>query len=160
LKGVGKRFDQELFEENMVEGSFIHLPDSGYANEIVISKIISDKLHAGVGDDLIVHFFQDPPRYRRLKVTGSYETNLSEYFDAHHVSGGSGLVRCLNDCADGICGGLEVVAGAVAHIDPAGCAIAEHLDYDLNIERVSDRFIQVFEWLDLFRRQVNKLLVM
>jgi len=159
LKGVGKRFDQELFEENMVEGSFIHLPDSGYANEIVISKIISDKLHAGVGDDLIVHFFQDPPRYRRLKVTGIYETNLSEYFDAHHVIGDIRLIQRLNEWADSICGGLEVFAADVAHIDPAGYAIAEHLDYDLNIERVRDRFIQVFEWLDLVSRQVNILLV-
>jgi lipoprotein-releasing system permease protein len=159
LKGVGKRFDQKLFQENMVEGSFIHLPDSGYANEIVISKIIANKLNAGVGDDLIVHFFQDPPRFRRLKVTGIYETNLSEYFDAHHIIGDIRLIQRLNNWADSICGGLEVFASNAQLIDPAGYAIAERLDYDLNIERVRDRFIQVFEWLDLVSRQVNILLV-
>lgn len=159
LKGVGKSFDQELFRENMVEGSFINLPDSGYANEIVISRIIANKLNTEVGDDIIVHFFQDPPRYRRLKITGIYETNLSEYFDSHHVIGDIRLIQRLNDWADSICGGLEVFATDINHIDPAGYAIAEHLDYDLNIERVSDRFIQVFEWLNLVSRQVNILLV-
>src|SRR5690606_6041246 len=159
LKGVGKRFDQKLFQDNMVEGSFIHLPDSGYANEIVISKIIANKLNAGVGDDLIVHFFQDPPRYRRLKVTGIYETNLSEYFDAHHVIGDIRLIQRLNDWADSICGGLEVFAADVAHIDPAGYAIAEHLDYDENVVRVSDSFVQLFEWMNLVGSLVIILLV-
>ncbi|HLT72740.1 MAG TPA: ABC transporter permease [Cyclobacteriaceae bacterium] len=159
LKGVGKSFDQELFQENMVEGSFINLPDSGYANEIVISRIIANKLNTAVGDNIIIHFFQDPPRYRRLKITGVYETNLSEYFDSHHVIGDIRLIQRLNDWADSICGGLEVFATNVSQIDPAGYAIAERLDYDLNIERVSDRFIQVFEWLNLVSRQVKILLV-
>src|SRR5690606_39410944 len=67
--------------------------------------------------------------------------------------------RRSSDLADSICGGLEVFASDVSQIDPAGYAIAERLDYDLNIERVRDRFIQVFEWLDLVSRQVNILLV-
>ena len=40
----------------------------------------------------------------------------------------------------------------------AGIAIGEMMDFDLNIERVSDRYIQVFEWLELLSRQVNILL--
>jgi lipoprotein-releasing system permease protein len=32
------------------------------------------------------------------------------------------------------------------------------MDFDLNIERVSDRYQQVFEWLNLLSRQVNILL--
>jgi lipoprotein-releasing system permease protein len=32
------------------------------------------------------------------------------------------------------------------------------MDFDLNIERISDKFSQVFEWLQLLGRQVNILL--
>ncbi|MBS1680271.1 MAG: FtsX-like permease family protein [Bacteroidetes bacterium] len=32
------------------------------------------------------------------------------------------------------------------------------MDYDLNIETVRDKYIQVFEWLDLVKRQVRILL--
>lgn len=159
MKGVGRSFDQKLFKENIVDGSFIHFPDSGYANEIVLSKIIATKLNATVDDNIIIHFFQDPPRYRRLKVTGIYETNLSEYFDSHTVIGDIRLIQRLNDWADSICGGLEIFAAGIDHIDDAGYGIGERIDYDLNIERVSDRFIQVFEWLNLVSRQVNILLV-
>jgi lipoprotein-releasing system permease protein len=196
IKGVGKSFDQDLFQENMLDGSFLSFPDSGYSAQVVISKIIADKLKAGVGDDIIIHFFQNPPRYRRLKVSGIYETNLSEYFDNKVVFGDIRMIQRLNDWSDSISGGLEVflrpevlksgffkapVSGA-AHeedfeedergiagllnvfrlrdgIDDAAREIGARMDYDLNIERVSDRYIQVFDWLKLLNRQVNILLV-
>src|SRR5690606_6251961 len=46
-----------------------------------------------------------------------------------------------------------------ALIDDGIVAIGERMDYDLNIERVSDRYIQVFDWLNLLSRQVNILLI-
>lgn len=58
LKGVGKSFDTRAFQENMVEGKFIDFPDSAYANQVVISKIVSNKLQAKVGDNIVIHFFR------------------------------------------------------------------------------------------------------
>lgn len=158
LKGVGKSFDQKAFAENMVEGSFITFPDSGYANQVVISKTISKKLNAKVGDAIIVHFFQNPPRFRKLKVTGIYETNLSEYFDSKVIIADIRIIQRLNDWSDSLAGGLEVFVKDVKQIDDTGIALGQTMDFDLNIERVSDRYQQVFEWLELLSRQVNILL--
>jgi len=123
LKGVGKSFDVKAFQENIVEGSFIDFPDSGYANQVVLSKVIANKLRAKVGDNLVIHFFQDPPRYRRLKVTGIYETNLSEYFDSRFVIGDIRMIQRLEGWADSICGGLEIYATNVDRIEAAGRGI-------------------------------------
>lgn len=158
IKGVGKSFDLASFRENMVSGEFVHFPDSGYSNEVVLSKTIAAKLDKDVGDEIIVHFFQNPPRFRRLKVSGIYETNLSEYFDSRVIISDIGLIQRLNDWPDSVAGGLEVFVKDPSQIDNAGIAIGQMMDYDLNIERVSDRFIQVFEWLELLSRQVNILL--
>jgi lipoprotein-releasing system permease protein len=160
MKGVGRSFDQKAFDKNMVEGTFIQFPDSGYANQVVISKIIASKLKAKVGDQLVVHFFQNPPRFRRLKVTGIYETNLSEYFDSKVIFGDIRLIQRLNDWSDSIAGGIEVFVKdeSESAIDEAGLAIGEKMDFDLKIERISDRYLQVFEWLELLSRQVNILL--
>jgi len=158
VKGVGKSFDLKSFKENLVEGEFLHFPDSSYANEVVISRIISNKINAKVGDDIIIHFFQSPPRFRRLKVTGIYETNLSEYFDSKVVIADIRMIQRLNDWSDSIAGGLEVFVSDLSRIDDAGFAIGETMDFDLNIERISDKFIQVFEWLNLLSRQVKILL--
>ena len=159
IKGVGKSFDSESFKENMVAGEFLQFQDSGYSSQVVLSKTIATKLKKDVGDDIIVHFFQNPPRFRRLKVTGIYETNLSEYFDSRVILSDIRMIQRLNDWPDSLAGGLEVFVKEPGQVDNAGIAIGEMMDYDLNIERVSDRFIQVFEWLELLSRQVNILLV-
>jgi len=158
LKGVGKSYDVDAFKGNMVEGKFLALPDSGYANEVIISRIISDKLRAKVGDNIIIHFFQNPPRFRKLKVSGIYETNLSEYFDSKFIIGDIRMIQRLNDWSDSLAGGLEVFLKNVDQTDEAGFEIGETMDFDLNIQRISDKFAQVFEWLHLLSRQVNILL--
>lgn len=158
IKGVGKSFDLESFRENIISGEFVQFQDSGYSSHVVLSKTIAQKLQKDVGDEIIVHFFQNPPRFRRLKVTGIYETNLSEYFDSHIILTDIRLIQRLNDWPDSVAGGLEVFVKDPNQIDEAGATIGEMMDFDLNIERVSDRFIQVFEWLELLSRQVNILL--
>ena len=158
MKGVGRNYDISAFQENIVEGKFLDLPDSGYANQVVISKIIANQLEANVGDDIIIHFIQNPPRSRKLTITGIYETNLAEYFDSHFILGDLRMIQRLNDWSDSLAGGLEVFVKDPHAIDEAGYAIAEKMDFDLNIESAADKYIQVFEWLNLLSRQVKILL--
>ncbi len=159
FKGVGKSFDLNAFKQNMVEGEFLHLPDSNYAFEVVLSTTIANKIKAKVDDDIIVHFFQNPPRFRKLKVVGIYETNLSDYYDSKVIIGDIRLISRLNNWADSVAGGLEVFVKDTKDIDLAYATIGEDMDYDLYIEKVSDKYVQVFEWLGLISRQVNILLV-
>ena len=158
IKGVGRSFRLESFRENMVEGKFIEFPDSGYSNQVVLSSVIATKLKKKVGDEVIIHFFQNPPRFRRLQVSGIYETNLSEYFDSRVIITDIRMIQRLNDWPDSVAGGLEVFVSDPTQVENAAMAIGEMMDFDLNIERVSDRYIQVFEWLELLSRQVNILL--
>jgi lipoprotein-releasing system permease protein len=158
VKGIGKSFDRKSFEENLIEGKFIDLPDSGYSSQVVLSNIIASKLKATVGDDIVVIFFQNPPRLRKLKVTGIYETNLSEYFDSKVILGDIRMIQRLNDWPDSLAGGLEVFIKNPDKIEEAADVIGETMDYDLNIEPVNVKYVQIFEWLHLLSRQVNILL--
>lgn len=158
LKGVGKSFDTKAFQSNLNEGAFLHFPDSGYTREVVISRIIADKINAKTGDEITIHFFQNPPRFRRLKVAGIYETNLADYFDNKVIIGDLRLIQRLNDWPDSVAGGLEVYVHDINRIDETYRKIGEGMDFDLFIEKVSDKYSQVFEWLGLVSRQVNILL--
>jgi lipoprotein-releasing system permease protein len=158
FKGVGMSFDSVRFSENMVDGHFISFPDTAYSNQIVVSKIIADKLALNIGDRIVVHFFQNPPRFRRLEVKGIYETNLSEYYDTKIILGDLRLVQRLNEWADSVAGGIQVYIDDPEHAEEALIAIGESMDYDLYIEKTSDTFVQVFEWLALVNRQVVILL--
>ncbi len=199
FKGVGRDFDVGRFESSLLEGTFIHFTDSGYAREIVLSQTIARKIRAKVGDDIIIHFLQNPPRLRRLTIVGLYETNLSEYFDNKVILGDIEMIRGLNEWADSVAGGVEVFVDysefdrgalfvekwlAIGESDlPFSSKLQEWLsmltgfdferearlkaadnisltiDYDLFVETADEKYIQVFEWLQLISRQVNILLV-
>jgi len=161
LKGIGESFDQNRFQENLIDGKFIAFKDSGNSNDIIISNIISNKLKIKTGDDLIVHFFQEPPRFRRLKVSGIYETNLSDYYDNKIILCDLKLLQRLNNWPDSVAGGLQVYLKGSSREETsiAYDILVDVIPFDLYIEKTSDRYIQVFEWLDLITRQVNILLV-
>lgn len=159
IKGVGNRFDTSTFNDYLVEGRFISFEDPAYSREVVLSKIISDKLKVGVGDQILVHFFQNPPRFRRLEVSGIYETNLSEYFDSKIILGDIRLIQRLNDWRDSLAGGIEIFVDHPNNAPAAASAIGEGMDYDHYVELISDRYAQVFDWLNLLSRQVTILLI-
>lgn len=165
LKGFGRSLDTAAFNSNMVEGRLMHFPDSGYSREIVLSRTIANKLNVKVGDAITIHFFQNPPRFRKLTVTGLYETNLSEYFDSKVIIGDIRLIQRLNDWADSIASGIEVFLKPGVSEEQARLEL-EHVmernmkqNYDKTIRMISYEYSQIFDWLHLLDRQVNILLV-
>ncbi|MEO0556290.1 MAG: ABC transporter permease [Bacteroidota bacterium] len=155
VKGVSDRFDLKRFNDNIIDGRFLDFSDPNYAKEVVISKTIADKLILEVNDDIIIHFFMDPPRPRKLKVVGIYETNLADYYDDKFVLSDIRIIQRLNSWGDSLAGGFEVFVRDVNRIEEAETWLDEILDYHLYVEKVSDKYVQVFEWLFLISRQVN-----
>lgn len=161
LKGVGKSFDQARFASSMVDGKFITFTDSGYSNEVVVSKIIANKLSLNTGDDVIIHFFQNPPRFRKLKVAGIYETHLSDYFDSKIILCDLKLIQRLNNWPDSLVGGLQIYLkdSQPETLQKGYDDLVDAIPFDFYLETTQDRYIQVFEWLHLISRQVNILLI-
>ena len=155
VKGVGKSFDTVRFSSHLIEGRFINYNSEGYSREVVLSKAIANKLRINTGEDIILHFFQDPPRTRKLNVVGIYETNLSEYYDDKFIIGDIRMIQRLNSWADSIAGGMEIFVKDVNAIDQVKPVLDSLIAHDQYVEKVSEKYIQVFEWLGLIKRQVN-----
>ena len=160
IKGVDTDFDIDQFSENMVAGEFITVDTSGYSKQVVVSQVIANKLNLSVGDRMTIHFFQNPPRARKLTVSGIYETNLSEYFDDKMILADMGLIRRLNNWADTLSGGYEIYLDDYNKMNQVESILDNTLDYNLFVENISDKYRQVFNWLHLIRRQVNIFLVL
>lgn len=158
FKGVSSRFDVQNFESNIKEGRFIDFSGEDYAKEVLISRDIANKLRIDLNEDIIVHFIMDPPRVRKLEVVGIYETNLSEYYDDKFIIGDMRLIQKLNNWADSVAGGMEIFINDVNKVEEAETRLDQMLDYDLFVEKVKDKYIQVFDWLMLISRQVNLFL--
>jgi lipoprotein-releasing system permease protein len=156
LKGVWKDFNIESFNKNLVAGSFITFPDSSYSSEIVISRKIANQLQLKVKDDILLYFIQNAqsrPRVRKLSVRGIYETGMEE-FDESIVIGDIRLIQRLNNWSDTLVGGYEIYLKNFKDLDAGADKVYDLMDFDMQVEKITDKYIQIFDWLSLLNRNV------
>lgn len=153
FKGVGKSFDTIRFESNMLEGRFIHFNDSSYSNEILLSKKIANKLELSIGEEVLMYFVQNPPRFRKLAIAGIYDTGLED-FDDKVIIGDIALIQRLNNWPDSLVGGYEIFVKDYSKIDKDTEKLQEITPYDQYVEKTSDKYLQIFDWLSLLNRNV------
>jgi lipoprotein-releasing system permease protein len=154
LKGVGPDFDSLTFSASLVKGRFIQFSESGSAsNEVILSTKIARKLMLDVGERITMYFVQDPPRFRRFDIVGLYETFLED-FDDKVILGDIQTIRVLNDWEDDEVGGFEVFVDNTAYIDRYAGRIYDLMDYDLKLVKATDKYIQIFDWLELLNNNV------
>ena len=159
VKGFSQRQDTVSFKRHLVEGRIPDLTGPGYSTEVVLSKKISRYLKLNLGDEVLIYFIQNPPRYRKLQIVGIYETGLEE-FDENIIYGDIGMVRRINNWKSQEVGGIEIFIDDIDKIDDQMEAIFDTIDYDLYVEKVSDRYLQIFDWLSLLNRNVVIFLVL
>jgi len=155
LKGVGKDFEWNFFQNNMVEGSVFQLPDTTASTEIILSKHIANLLQLNLGDPVIIFFIQEPVRFARLTVAGIYSTGLVELDKKYALVDLRQIQRVNNWTADQISGfellihnfdRIEQVTDDV--FDLAGFRLSED-GSSLNVQNVRDLYSQIFDWLSL-----------
>ncbi|MDN3670208.1 ABC transporter permease [Echinicola jeungdonensis] len=154
LKGVGPDFDSLAFASSVSHGRFLTFNENGSAsNEILLSRKIADKLLLKVGDRVTMYFVQDPPRYRRFDIVGIYETFLED-FDDKIIIGDIQTIRNLNGWENNQVGGFEVFLNDPSQINAHEEELYDKIDYDLKVEKVTDKYIQIFDWLGLLNNNV------
>ncbi len=153
LKGVTTNFDMKRFKPNMKEGDFIHFNDSTDSKDMVISSLIASKLNLKLGDDAIVFFIQNPVRFRKLTVTGIYETGMED-FDEKMVLCDLKLIQKINNWPDSLVGGFEIFVDNFNRIDQYQQKVYDIVDYDQYVEKINDKYVEIFDWLSLLNRNV------
>lgn len=155
LKGVGEEYDASFFKNHLVEGVFPRFTSEKASNEVVISKVLADKLHLKLGEKIFIYFIQGGMKVRRMKVAGIYETHFNEYDDMFILTDLYALRR-LNrwdkDCVTGVemelnrYGDLQTVTDRVGETIMGKKDRLGSLFTVLNIEQLNP---QIFAWLGL-----------
>jgi lipoprotein-releasing system permease protein len=153
MKGIGPDFDSLKFKDSIIKGRFIQFSDSAASNEIILSKKIADKLMLDVGERITMYFVQEPPRFRRFEIVGLYETFL-ENFDDKIILGDIQTIRNLNGWTDDQVGGFEVFVQDPSRLDELEEPLYESLDFDLKLIKVTDKYLEIFDWLILLNNNV------
>ncbi|BDD07969.1 ABC transporter permease [Fulvitalea axinellae] len=153
LKAVDSTYKDSPFMTNMTEGRFVEFSGTKRSTDMVISERLANKLGLGVGDTMLVYFIQNPPRPRKMIITGLYNTGLAE-FDERFALGDIRLIRRLNHWADTLAGGVEVHLNRFDETNKAQITLLDSLGYNLYVSSILDTHSDIFEWLDMLNVNV------
>jgi len=155
LKGVDKDFEWSFFQNNLVEGSILQLPDTVASNGIILSKHVANLLQLKLDDQVVVFFIQETIRPRRLTLTGIYNTGLVE-LDKVYALVDMRHIQKISDWTSDQISGFEIFIHDFDRIDQAtdkvfdlvGFRIAEN-GSSLNVQNIRDLYSQIFDWVKL-----------
>jgi lipoprotein-releasing system permease protein len=166
LKGVGPDFDWSFFKKNLVAGKTFKVVDSVKTNEVIISRYLSRLLKLKVGDDFAMYFVQNPPRVRKFKISGIYETSVEE-MDKTFVLCDIGHVIKLNNWDKDEISGFEINVGNFDKIDAMTLKVNDIVGYSyteagnsLRVTNIKDKYPQIFDWLNLQDMNVTIILIL
>ena len=155
LKGVDENYDWTYFSKCIVEGKTPEYKADERSTEVLLSKVIANKMLLNVGDEVRVWFIDkdNQARGRKFTVSGIFETGLYE-FDERYVFADLNQIRKLNGWEDDEAGLLEISLKEGYDAEQ----VNENLYYTLPASLASytarDSNPQVFDWLDLLDTNV------
>jgi lipoprotein-releasing system permease protein len=153
LKGVGRDFNQAAFQPNMVEGKQVTFADTSYSRNLVISRKLANQLNLKLKDDVFLYFVQTPPRVRKLTISGIYETGMEE-FDESIALCDIALLQRLNNWEPHQVGGFEILLKDFNRLESGAEQVFNLMDFYMQVVPITDRYIQIFDWLSLINQNV------
>lgn len=150
LKGIDGDYDWTEFEQNIVEGR--RLKDRG-DNEIIISRKIASELQLKLNEDLLVYFIQNPPRARKLKIVGIYDTNVEE-LDQVYVLTNLSIIQKINNWQNGEFGHYEVFIKDINQMDAVKNKLLNIFPQEYEVLKVPEILPMFFDWFSLLDRNI------
>ncbi|KAA2241617.1 ABC transporter permease [Chitinophaga agrisoli] len=151
FKGVDAHYNWQHLQRFLTQGGPLHYPDSSYAPEVIISESLAKELQLKLNDKVIVYFIQgagQPPRARKLNVTGIYKTGIEEY-DKTYIIGDLELIRKLNNWNPTDIGGYEVFVKDYRQMTNVAIGIDSLRPDKLFTRTIRDIYPNIFDWLQL-----------
>jgi len=156
MRGVDSNYDWSYMKGNLIAGRTPEYHADSRSLEVLVSKIVADKLSVSVGDALRVWFVDKDmkPRGRRFEIAGVYETGLYE-FDERYVFCDLNQIRKLNNWSDNQVGVIEVRFKAGTDIDYVNnTKIYFSLPFHLTSYTAMQSYPSIFDWLNLLDANV------
>ena len=161
LKGVDEDYDWNYMKVNLVAGDVPQYLENERSNDVLVSKVISDKMMLNVGDEVRIWFVGEnmKTRGRKFLIKGIYETGLTEC-DERFIYCDLNQIRRLNGWDDNMVGHLEI--DVVDGVNPAeaNSVIYYKIPTNLVSYEAEDLYPQIYDWLELQDMNVVIIIVL
>lgn len=155
LKGVDGAYDWTFFADRLVAGRLPRVADSARYKEVLLSRLLADRLAVGV-EERIEMLFVDPDeglRRDRFRIVGLYDSGMDEMDGAMVLTDLRNVQRLADWAADEV-SGYELRVADFDRVDE----VAQHLSYELlygsaaenqNLvaSSIKELYPNIFDWL-------------
>ena len=167
FKGVGPEFDNAFLQQNIVAGEIPVFSDSTSHYQLLMSKMIADKLHLNVGDKVFAYFIGDENvKTRKYTVAGIYQTNMTR-FDETLCFTDLYAANRLNGWDENHCTGIEATVEDLNKLSVTADAFIDNVNRtddghgnQMISETIYEKYPNIFTWLDLLDINVWIILVL
>jgi lipoprotein-releasing system permease protein len=166
LKGIDADYDWDFFRSNLREGETLSIHPDSMTNNVMISKVISDKLNLKLGDSFVTYFIQEPVRARRFTITGIYRTNFVDY-DKLFIFSDIKQIRRLSGWDEDMVSGLELLVKDYNRLDDTHLQLyyelqtrKDRLENSFYVRSIKDLNPMIFVWLDVLDMNVVVILIL
>jgi lipoprotein-releasing system permease protein len=159
LKGYNYRYNKKYLTPFLVSGRLPNFYKDKFSEEVLLSKKIADNLELKLGDSFIVYFIREnkKPIYRRLKIVGTYQTNIKD-FDDSFVIGDIKHIQKINQWEQEKVSGFELFTNDIENINPIKEQVNVNIGYAYYSETVIDKYSHITDWIKLFDTNVAVIL--
>jgi lipoprotein-releasing system permease protein len=157
LKGVDSQFDFTYLKSCITAGNVPVFDSAKLSTEILISSSLAQKLGFKVGDGVFVYFIQEPPRVRKFKICGIFDTNLGELDDLYALVDMKQIQK-LNGWPTNFFTGYEVFINSFDLLEAKVDLLATVTPYTMGITPINSIYPELFNWLNML--DVNVLIIL
>jgi lipoprotein-releasing system permease protein len=146
LKGVTRR---QVFPKSIsFTGGKIGFKDSGYAQDVILSRTTASRLNVKAGDAVRLYFITSgTPRIRKLKVAGIYHTGMDEV-DRQFALCDARLLQRLGDWEEDQYSGYQVELEPGHNADTVAADIYyRYIAPPMDAQSITKVYEGVFSWL-------------
>lgn len=157
LKGVDQSYQWDFFKKNIIDGQVLSWHPDSLKNDLFVSLETANKLQIKAGDEVLVYFIQDPPRVRKLRICGIFDTGLGDldqlyaFTDIRHV-------QKLNRWESNQISGYEIGLTDLNKAEFIREEVASVTPYNMGLSTISELYPSLFDWLALL--DMNVLIIL
>jgi lipoprotein-releasing system permease protein len=159
FKGVNGKYDFTFLQKNILKGRIPLGIDSIGKREILVSKIIANKLKIDTGDIVKVYFINDPIRVIPCRVVGIYETGIEET-DMLFVIGSLVEMQRIFANKQNEITHYEVKTKDFNKVISTSAVVNQSIPIELNAENLIQLNPQIFDWLGYLDQNITIILAL
>jgi lipoprotein-releasing system permease protein len=157
LKGVGSTYNWDFLSNHLIAGKLPSMNDTVISQDIFISAITANRMQYKLGDPVLVYFVQDPPRVRKFKIVGIFDTGMGE-LDELYAFVDIKQVQKLNNWTPYEVSGYEIGLNQFDEMYDMQMRLTELVPFNMAINCISDVYPALFDWLKLL--DLNALIIL